>query len=316
MATAESPSGSSHDLPALHAQIDVLTDLSKRLRTLRQLPPLLLRPDPAASAELGVLSLAEALRHVQGELAAVRASVLEDKAQRALKAALESERADRTGVRASLRRESRKRRRSLTPESPKPYPVFQAKAPSLFPVPHPETPPLALGELAAYIREFNATHAPKALLNVWLPSPTSPRALSVPVILRLSIPDVFMAYITLGHAVGEGNALPPGRKPLIVENVTAFGSREKKLPHSQSEYNVFQKLSQHVLRMLQSAPRVPIQTLMQMLACYQSLFSGQCTICQRVLSVDGHIPPVARVWQEREMDDGAWEPRHVNCMQS
>jgi hypothetical protein len=73
---------------------------------------------------------------------------------------------------------------------------------------------------------------------------------------------------------------------LVVESFTVFGSREKasssplndrqgffahiclpvyhwqKPPHSQSEFIVFQKLSQWVVRVLQSSPRVPVQSFM------------------------------------------------------
>jgi hypothetical protein len=36
----------------------------------------------------------------------------------------------------------------------------------------------------------------------------------------------------------------------------------QKPPHSQSEFIVFQKLSQWVVRVLQSSPRVPVQSFM------------------------------------------------------
>lgn len=44
---------------------------------------------------------------------------------------------------------------------------------------------------------------------------------------------------------------------------------EQKFPHEQSDYQVYQALSQHVGKMLQSHPRVPLQTLM---------VGGQCFV--------------------------------------
>jgi hypothetical protein len=92
---------------------------------------------------------------------------------------------------------------------------------------------------------------------------------------------VLRAFITLGHEEGIDEAVPE-IPALVVESFTVFGSREKassspdkaivhirlpvhrwqKPPHSQSEFIVFQKLSQWVVRVLQSSPRVPVQSFM------------------------------------------------------
>lgn len=53
-----------------------------------------------------------------------------------------------------------------------------------------------------------------------------------------------------------------------------------------------------------------------MLVTYEGLFETQCTVCQRVLSAEGSIPPVARVWRAREGAEGVWDPRHVTCLQN
>jgi len=137
------------------------------------------------------------------------------------------------------------------------------------------------------------------------------RSVTVPVVLRFLIPDVLRAFVTLGHEEGPNGAVsaPP---VLMVESLTVFGSREKKPPHSQSEFTVFQKLSQWVVRMLQSSPRVPVQIFMGMLVAYEGLFLEKCPFCQRFLSVEGYLPPVARIRQ----DDGTWEPRHATCVQN
>lgn len=54
------------------------------------------------------------------------------------------------------------------------------------------------------------------------------------------------------------------------------------------------------------------------LASYDDLFVRRCSACQRVISAEGHIPPVARVWlpAEREVDEGSWDARHPSCLQS
>ena len=46
-----------------------------------------------------------------------------------------------------------------------------------------------------------------------------------------------------------------------------------------------------------------------LLTCYESLFYEPCKACGRVLSGEGHAPPVIRVWT-----DGRREARHVRCM--
>jgi len=161
----------------------------------------------------------------------------------------------------------------------------------LFPTFSPPLSPLTLSALSDYIRGFNIEHAQKAALHIWLSSPEAPRDLAVPLLLRFSIPDVLTAFITLDHAQGSVADKAAGEPVLMVENVTTFGSREKvrldapvissspsatyehltnrhrqKPPHSQSEYLVFQKLSQQIVRMIQSEPRVPFQTLMVRIA--------------------------------------------------
>jgi len=153
--------------------------------------------------------------------------------------------------------------------------------------------------------------------------------------MRFTIEDVLTAYVSLVFDRLED--------PLLVESVTAFGPREMKLPHMQSDYLAFQALSQHVAKMVQSHPRVPFQTLIHLLVSYQGLFVDQCTSCGRVLSAEGHVPPAGRLWipraAERPFDpnanktyqpdprsatdrsvadhlDGHWESRHVTCMNS
>ncbi|EPQ57369.1 hypothetical protein GLOTRDRAFT_58681, partial [Gloeophyllum trabeum ATCC 11539] len=77
--------------------------------------------------------------------------------------------------------------------------------------------------------------------------------------------------------------------------MTAFGPREKKSPHTRSDYVIYEKLSQQVAKMLQSHPTVCFQTVMGLLSSYEGLFTQRCATCQRVLSAEGHVPPVARL---------------------
>ncbi|KAI0063695.1 hypothetical protein BV25DRAFT_1837624 [Artomyces pyxidatus] len=291
------------------AHIDALADLAKRLRALRALPALLLRPDPAPNADLGVAALADALRRAQDDVRAARRAALAPAAQDALAAAHASERTDRTGVRAPMRR--MKRRRSRTPESPREYPAFHARAPALFPAHTAPPRRLALRDVPGFVRAFNAAPGRRARLHVWRADGARAQGLAAPVVLRLLLPDVLTAFVTLGLPGGAG-----AEEGLVVENVTAFGAREKKLPHAQSDFGVFQKLSQQILRMVQAAPRVPVEELMHMLETYQSLFSAQCVVCSRVLSAEGYIPPVARVWRAQGAGPGVWEPQHVTCVKS
>jgi hypothetical protein len=91
------------------------------------------------------------------------------------------------------------------------------------------------------------------------------------VIVRFSIPDILVAYFSMAYDGG-------GR--LSVEGVTAAGPREevsfrcsvlslktlnsvltKTKPHCQSNYAVYQKLSQQTAKMIQSHPTVSFQEL-------------------------------------------------------
>ncbi|KAH9083893.1 hypothetical protein EDB83DRAFT_57913 [Lactarius deliciosus] len=300
----------------VQSQIDVLTDLSRRLQAVRQFPSGLLRSEHT-SGENQVLQvpLSSTLKgnfskYVE-DLRTLHVAVVEEKVQEVLRTAAESERRDSNGIKDTSEKEvTQKRQRSPTPESPRPYLAFQHKVSSPFPPLAADEIPLTLRELPAYVQEFNATHT-KMLLHIYLASGRESRNITVPVVLRFLIPDVLRAFITLGHEERTNGAVSE-TPALMVESLTVFGSREKKPPHSQSEFTVFQKLSQWVVRMLQSSPCVPVQSFMGMLVAYESLFLEKCPLCQRFLSVEGYLPPVARVRRE----DGTWEPRHATCVQN
>jgi len=295
------------------SQIYLLADLCKRLQTLRQLPSGVLRSELvlAPNQVLQMLTLKDIFGKSAEDLRTLHAAAMEGKVQDALRAAAESERRDGSEIKDARERDNQKRRRSPTPESPRPYLPLQQKVASPFPPLPAGTMPLTLKDLPSYVREFNSTHAKKMLLHLYLPPGHEAGNVAVPVVLRFLIPNVLRAFITLGHEEGIDRVVSE-TPALMVECLTVFGSREKKPPHSQSEFIIFQKLSQWVVRVLQSSPRVPLQSFIDMLVAYESLFLEKCSLCKRFLSAEGYLPPVARVRQE----DGTWEPQHGTCVQN
>lgn len=264
-------------------------------------------------------SLAEAVRSAQ--------------AQDALRAAKESKESDESdlglGVGALGKRGWENRKRPLSPVgSPQPYVPPPARSSTLFSPPEDDPPPLRAESLVGYVRSFNKGSlpefkqppvplvpdieqipVPKCNLAIWSRvrrSGETPKItkLCSPVILRFTIAEVLTAYVSLVFAREED--------PLVIEKVTAFGPRERKFPHEQSDFQVYQVLSQHLAKMLQSHPRVPLQTLMQALVSYRTLFVDQCTSCQRVLSVEGHIPPVGRIWVPKDSSSPNSHSNHDN----
>ncbi|KAF8557953.1 hypothetical protein OG21DRAFT_77654 [Imleria badia] len=232
--------------------------------------------------------------------------------------------------------------------SPQPYVPSPPRSSALFASPEDDPTPMRAESLVEFVHEFNRgnvgelksttggtmdTTFPKCKLVIWSRTKTINNAnngsqkLTSPVVLRFIIPDVLTAYISLIFTKLED--------PLIVESVAAFGPRERKLPHEQSDYLALQGLSQHITKVILSHPRVPFQILMSVLVSYRGLFVDRCTSCQRVLSAEGHIPPVARIWVPKGTEEAAssilktddaesagaadhasghWEPRHAICL--
>ncbi|KAH7908604.1 hypothetical protein BJ138DRAFT_1012445 [Hygrophoropsis aurantiaca] len=353
-------------LPNLQDKIQALTEFQTRFRALRHIPALFLKAP--ANLSLGSQNFPTPFdqsvnqdffgvpTHDFRAIKEVAESLLSEKVQDALRTAELSRKSDKSELSTTFRTESRKRKRPLSPVgSPQPYIPPLPRSSSLFPPSEDEPLPLRAEILLSFIREFNAnrTHqrpndngsesiASSCRLHIWsrthIPSNNSAitsaamsatqQRLPKPLIVRLTIPDVLTAYISLLFEREDD--------PLVVESVTAFGPREKKLPHMQSDYLAFQVLSQHVAKMVQSYPRVPFQTLIHLLNSYQGLFVDRCSGCERVLSADGHVPPVGRVWvvddsstRNPKPDEkcstseskggvtnqghGHWDPRHVTC---
>ncbi|KAF8588631.1 hypothetical protein K439DRAFT_1405827 [Ramaria rubella] len=317
----------------LQNHVTHLTSLAERVNTLRKIPGLLLAPSTLTGSQLeqGFKQINE-LKDVIGGT----------HTQDCLKLAHESFSKSSDDVGLEGRQQSRKRRRppSPTPDSPRPPPALPKH---IFP-PSSCSSSLTASQLLSYIRGHNATGT-EVKLHIWTPTrprpPENASVLAAPsncgdYIVRVSIKDVLYAYLRLGvedttslHRAEQDKPdveYPEGR--LIVENVSVFGPRERKSPHSQSDFMVFQKLSQHVAWMIQAEPAVELRTLVALFISYETLFVSQCTVCHRVLSEEGHFPPVCRIWmplrrantQDKEsagaLDDseGRWEPRHRTCL--
>lgn len=171
-----------------------------------------------------------------------------------------------------------------------------------------------------YARDFNKTQE-TCRLHIW--EKTRERREDKPRMMRFTIPDVLTAYLSLGYSRLDNAA--------IVLTVTAFGPREKvglvllcnivsgmdglrlvqKPPHSQSDYGVYQALSQEIAKQMQQEERVLLGDVVGLLCHYVSLFYEPCSACGAVLSKEGYTPPVVRFWR-----DGRAETRHVRCMGS
>ncbi|KAI0915655.1 hypothetical protein AcV5_003517 [Taiwanofungus camphoratus] len=305
MAAVDAGHGSPEQL-ALQAKLKTLADLNNRLQKLRELPVHLTRlPTPGVSSSLHSATPSSWLRNELKELKEVAETLRSKKVQEALIYARDSEQKDKTGLRSNRPPESRKRRRPPSPEFPQPYRAFQSKTASLFPSLDDGLPPIRLEGLPLFIREYNKLRQ-NINLHVW--TPAREHTLTLPIVLRFIIRDVVTVFLTLSHGIDD--------LTLVVENATAFGPREQKPSHSQSDYTVFQKLSQQIAKMIQSQPQIGLRNVLDLLSSYENLFVQRCTSCERVLSAEGHVPPVARVWIEHGADAGGarWESRHATCL--
>ncbi|KAJ7647476.1 hypothetical protein FB45DRAFT_1019717 [Roridomyces roridus] len=292
---------------SLSQMISLLSDVHSRLQGLRNAPAALLKTSISFSSPT--------IRNDFEKAKLLTETIRSDSVQAALQTAAQSAAThSQDKLDLNIRREIRKRRRvSLflsrssvlnsnsrppSPGSPQPYVPHDHRNASLFP--SDVIPPLQCHDLPDYIREFNRTHSSR--LHIWTRVRGSTQ-LGNPAVVRFTIRDVLVCYITMEYSTSES--------VLVTESIAAFGPREKKSPHSQSDYLVYQTLSQQIARMLQSHPRVSFQSIMNLLCAYEGLFIERCATCERVLSAEGHVPPVARVW----MREGGWEARHISCAQ-
>ncbi|TBU22849.1 hypothetical protein BD311DRAFT_769656 [Dichomitus squalens] len=286
------------ELTTLRTHIQTLTELNNRLQAIRNIPAQLLRPpgsDPSSTL----------LTHGFKEIAAIADTVRTERVQDALKAARKSEQADSSGLTSSLRRETLKRRRPPSPDSPQPYRETELKEAVFLPPVESGTSRILLDALPAYIRNHNKSSKNK----LHLVAPRKGRELACPVTLRFTCPNVVTVYLTLDYSTDNDQIL-------VVENATAIGSREQKQPHSQSDFMAFQQLSQQLAKVIRSDPSAPLQAYVALLSSYERLFVDICSNCQRVISAEGHVPPVVR---KRLLSSSAdpkapqWDVRHVLC---
>lgn len=118
-------------------------------------------------------------------------------------------------------------------------------------------------------------------------------------VLVVKVADVLTAYLMLGDGRDGG---------CVVEAISVFGPREGGGgPFSLSQYSVFRTVGERVGGML-SQTSAGVAGVLSLLESYDELFVRGCSACGRVLSVEGHVPPVDRIWGGE-----LWDARHVTC---
>lgn len=285
----------------LQEQIKALSDLQAQLTTIRQIPAGLLRRPVFSNEDVFSGNLVHSVKKDFQQVETAGQAIRSEVVQKALHGAKDRIQEDSTQLDANFRRETRKRRRPPSPESPKPYiPADRSRTSFFRPTDAAPAPLLFAGDLVRYARDFNKTQE-TCRLHIW--EKTRERREDKPRMMRFTIPDVLTAYLSLGYSRLDNAA--------IVLTVTAFGPREKKPPHSQSDYGVYQALSQEIAKQMQQEERVLLGDVVGLLCHYVSLFYEPCSACGAVLSKEGYTPPVVRFWR-----DGRAETRHVRCMGS
>ncbi|KAJ2936552.1 hypothetical protein H1R20_g539, partial [Candolleomyces eurysporus] len=185
-------------------QIKVLSDLQSRLSAIRQVPASLLRQPIGNNDPFNTVRTQGAKEDFQ-KLRELGDEIRSDSVQKALHGARERMEADRSHLDANYRRDSRKGRRAPSPESPKPYVPADRARTSFFRLPDSDpAPPLYAEDLVRYAREFNKTQQ-SCRLHIW--EKTRGRREDAPRILRFTIPDVLIAYLTLGYSSSDKTAI-------------------------------------------------------------------------------------------------------------
>ncbi|PBK73795.1 hypothetical protein ARMSODRAFT_1081913 [Armillaria solidipes] len=259
----------------LQKEISALKELQAHVGRLRKVPHDLLNVNVKKDTRLQ-----EKLEEVQRAKEAVESSQV----QQALEHAASSEKKDGSGVdvtRGSVKRRSR---------SPQPYVAEKKTKKSIFPE---GTVINTTEELKAWMRTWNRDHSGK--VHLW----RARRGDTGDDIVRVVIPDVLQAYLFLGAG---------RRDELSVEAVTVFGPREKRAPHASSSFDVFRLVTERVSGMAARAGGAGVAEVVSALEAYGGLFVARCALCGRVLSREGHVPPVGLIW-----GDGRWECRHLTC---
>ncbi|KAK2467789.1 hypothetical protein APHAL10511_000084 [Amanita phalloides] len=243
---------------SLPDQIECLSDLHNHLQSLRHTPRILLNP-PAFSGL--VPSSAPSLRSQFQQLDEIAQCLRSLPVQHALRSAYDSFLNDSSDLGQNLRREGGKRRRVHAPESPQPYcPQEQRRSPA-FLRDSSMYEPLTPNKLVDYIHDFNEKH--QSELHLWVHGPRQ-TTLDPPIILRFYITDVLVAFLYLSFSQIDQN--------MTVETISIFGPREKKAPHTQSDFTVFKSLTQQIGKTLQLQPQLPVQMIVELLESYSGLF--------------------------------------------
>jgi len=219
---------------SLQAQIQSLTDLHNRLKSLRQIPSLVLKPPTSTNADGLPLSphSQPSLRTEFGHVNEIGNIIRSGPIQEALRSARDSFQVDTKGLNFNLRRKRRyvpesllwffssarglnnanSYRRSPSPGSPQPYVAVERKSTSLFPLMEDGVEPLRAEGLGKYIRDFNRSSQCK--LRLWRKTRGTPPT-DQPTVLRFEIPDVLTAYLSVCS------------RTVICESVTFFAPRER-----------------------------------------------------------------------------------------
>ncbi|KAF9484464.1 hypothetical protein BDN70DRAFT_928340 [Pholiota conissans] len=254
----------------LKEQIEQLEALHTRLGQVRQVPPALLQMRTSTGDEFRVVK----------EIGEV---VMSEPVQAALHQARESlERDGASGIGTEVRRENRKRRRAPSPEN---Y-TEERRTPTVL-LPRRPEPAVPLGELGAWARAWNETHA------------TAKMRIKGRVV-RLALADVMTVYM----GVGVGRA-----GEVVVETIRAFGPREGGGGRGESKYEVYGTVSQQLGRGLEGGDGGDgLGTVAGHVLAYADLFVRRCGVCGRVVSHEGHVPCVVRWWDGR-----TWAGAHAGC---
>ncbi|KAG6333848.1 hypothetical protein ID866_5236 [Astraeus odoratus] len=244
-APASAPAVPSSTTPTLQDRIQTLTDIHARLTALRHVPSALLKPPSSfptsfdVDREFSVGSFSANPAHDLFQTVTSLAQIVRsEKVQDALRVARESEEGDKSDLGFGvLGRGGRgKRKRPLSPVgSPQPYVPPPVRSSTLFSPPEDDPPPLRAESLIDFVRSFNRGTLPEfkqplIALDPDQELPPSPKyklvgtRLSSPTILQFTISDVLTAYVSLIFGSVE--------EPLVVENVTAFGPRERYAYHT------------------------------------------------------------------------------------
>ncbi|KLO19555.1 hypothetical protein SCHPADRAFT_67225 [Schizopora paradoxa] len=242
-----------------------------------------------------------------------RKQMLGDLVQGAMKDADLSCASDKSDINSSNKRE-RKKRKTVLAESPAPFPSLQAQTTIVFP-PDAENhrTPFTYNDLLPYLRQKNRGSDRGGLgikLSIWAKSKASPYTpqVSEPLTLRVKIQDVVTMFLKMTYRSVDHD-------PIVIESVVAFGPREKqKSPYSHSDFSVYEKMTQSILKMIEQEPNVSFPQMIDYISSFESLFDARCSVCERILSQEGHVPPVARVWTDMSGGRRRWDPRHVSCM--